>query len=406
MFIKFIYLLPFIRFIIGILLFLQCNLSEGNYARELGILSLLIINVQKEGRYGHVSVPIGNNILIVGGQNGYRTYNDIFQFDPVQNTIVQVNSMKFARSNFKAIRLLDGRIFIVGGNSSPLSAASNAEPPLIQTEIYDPFANNIQSGPNLIQGRSDFSMDLLNDGRVLIAGGRMADTMLKSVELFDPNSVTITTIDNLTINRGFHTSTKLNNGKILIIGGLNNGQTTIAASELFDPNTLTFSLSGNLSVSRTLHAANLLANGNVLVTGGNKVVTPPFALNTKVVELYDSGLNTFSSVGNLSDFRVGHSAISTASNRILLCGGHQILNGSPILSSCELYDTGSLAVVGSGQMQSKRSFHTANLISGSRIFIASGFDSVEFSSGIPSANKSSEVFDINQFGSTSVFGDL
>ncbi|MCG6167541.1 Kelch repeat-containing protein [Leptospira sanjuanensis] len=395
----------FVKFLIVVFLFSQCNPSDNDNTKELGIIALLLIITQKYGRYGHESIPIGNNILIMGGQNGFKTYNDIHQFDPTQKIIFQVNSLKFARSNFKAIRLLDGRVFIAGGNTNPLSSASNALPPLNQTEIYDPSSNSVISGPNLNQGRSDFSMDLLNDGRVLIAGGR-ADSILKSAELFDPNSFTITPIGNLTFNRCLHTSTKLNNGKILIIGGLDNGQATIATSELFDPNTLTFAASGNLSVSRTQHTTNLLANGNVLVTGGYKVTAPPFASNTKVVELYDSGLNTFASIGNLSDFKVGHTATVTASNRILLCGGHQILNGTPILSSCELYDTGTMAVIGSGQMQSKRSIHTANLVSGSKVFIASGFDRVDFSSGIPTANKTSEVFDVNQFSSTSVFGEL
>ncbi|ULH30896.1 kelch repeat-containing protein [Leptospira weilii] len=149
-----------------------------------------------------------------------------------------------------------------------------------------------------------------------------------------------------------------------------------------------------------------LAEGVVSWVVTYKVTTPPFVSNTKVVELYDSGLNTFSSVGNISEFRVGHTAVSTASNRIILCGGNQILTGSPILSSCELYDTGSMTVVGSGQMQTKRSGHTANLVNGSKIFIASGFDRVDTSTGIPGANKSSELFDFNQFTSTSVYGEL
>ncbi|PJZ27880.1 Kelch repeat-containing protein [Leptospira kmetyi] len=397
------YLIP--KILIGTILFLQCNPTNKDNTEELGIIALLLMNAQKYGRYGHVSVSVGNDILIIGGQNGYKTYNEIFEFDPIQNLIFQVNSMKFARSNFKAVRLLDGRVFIVGGDPSPLSAASNAAPQLNQTEIYDPITNSIISGPSLIQGRSDFSMDLLNDGRVLIAGGK-ANSALKSAELFDPNSLTLIPVGNLNFNRCLHTSTKLNNGKILMIGGLDNSQITVATSELFDPSTLTFTSSGNLSVSRTLHTSNLLANGNVLVTGGYRVTTPPFASNTKVVELYDSTLNTFSYVGNLSEFKVSHTATSTASNRILLCGGNQILSGSPILSSCELYDTGSISVVGSGQMQSKRSSHIANIVNGSKVLIASGFDRVDSSSGIPLSNKTSELFDFNQFTSASVFGDL
>ncbi|WP_246846761.1 Kelch repeat-containing protein [Leptospira barantonii] len=388
------------------LLLLQCNPSDGDEgAKKLGFVALFLVSMQKFGRYGHVAVPVGNNILTIGGQNGFTVFNDIYQFDPLQNVIYPVSNLKYARSNFKAVQLLDGKVFIVGGNSSPLSASSNANSPLIQTEIFDPLTKTIISGPNLIQGRSDFSMDLLNDGRVLIAGGR-SDSILKSAELFDPNNLTILPVGNLNFNRCLHTSTKLNNGKILMIGGLDNGQATVATTELFDPNTLTFTTSGNLSVSRALHAANLLANGNVLVTGGYKISTPPFATNTKVVELYDSGLGSFSSIGNISEFRVGHTAISTASNRILLCGGHQILSGSPILSSCELFDTGTMSILGSGQMRSKRSAHTSNLLSGSKILITSGFDRVDFSTGIPGANKTSELFDFNQFSSIPVFGDL
>ena len=77
---------------------------------------------------------------------------------------------------------------------------------------------------------------LLEDGRVLVTGGRDKDA-LDLVEVFDPATGSWTVIQGLTHVRRSHTATLLPNGKILITGGRDDGG-RLASSELYDLQTI------------------------------------------------------------------------------------------------------------------------------------------------------------------------
>ena len=60
----------------------------------------------------------------------------------------------------------------------------------------------------------------------------------------------------LKIGRSSHTATLLQNGKLLVAGGIGN-----SSAELYDPTTGTWSITGNLNTARAGHTATLLPNG-------------------------------------------------------------------------------------------------------------------------------------------------
>src|SRR5690349_9663172 len=64
-----------------------------------------------------------------------------------------------------------------------------------------------------------------------------------------------------------HTATLLQNGKVLIAGGTT-GTFGTNRAELYDPATGTCTATGPLGFGRTRHTAIVLRNGKVLVAGG------------------------------------------------------------------------------------------------------------------------------------------
>src|SRR3989442_5239038 len=87
----------------------------------------------------------------------------------------------------------------------------------------------------------------------------------------------------LTAPRELHTATLLNNGKVLIAGGLNLATFPLAAV-LFDPVTASFTATGSLGAVPHSATATLLNNGMVLVAAA-KTSSGPFVIASELFGL-------------------------------------------------------------------------------------------------------------------------
>jgi hypothetical protein len=88
--------------------------------------------------------------------------------------------------------------------------------------------------------------------------------------------------------RAAHTATLLQNGRVLIAGGFNNTD-VLATAELFDPATGTFTPTGAMPTPRFSHTATLLPNGKVLVTGGSSNLGDLATHNSRTINLLAKG---------------------------------------------------------------------------------------------------------------------
>jgi len=174
---------------------------------------------------------------------------------------------------------------------------------------------------------------LLDDGRVLIAGGTDGNAALATAEIYQPLIGSFSPAGQMTTARVYDTATPLPDGRVLIAGGEDADGTPQATAEIFDPETDTFSPTGSMSTPRAHAAAAALPDGRVLIAGGDDG-TGPLA----TVEIFDPATETFSLSGSMFQPRESETATvlgGDQAGKILIAGGK---GPSGPISTSETYD--------------------------------------------------------------------
>jgi hypothetical protein len=273
--------------------------------------------------------------------------------------IVLVSYMNRGRSSHCATLMQDGKVLITGGFADSISVTNSAE-------VYD--------GTNLVftytpesmeEGRAFHTATQLEDGRVMIVGGVTGSKLPEttSVEFYNPQNGTFETLSpGLNYARAFHTATLLEDGRVLIAGGTvptPSGVYSSDTAEIFDPVTDRFSVLSVMWTYRAAHTATLLDDGRVLILGGNS--TSP------TIEWFDPDLNYFvKSDEYLKVARRGHSATRlTSTGDVIIFGGGSKSAGI-WLAKQDLYRwTIGIPV-------EERKDHTANVTESGRILFTGG----------------------------------
>jgi hypothetical protein len=111
-------------------------------------------------------------------------------------------------------------------------------------------------------GRDNATASLLNDGRVLVAGGWNPAT-LSTAELYKPQTRSWNATASMATGRARHGAALLNDGRVLVAGG------AWVGGEVWSPATGTWTTTGSMvNPSFTQRTATALADGRVLVAGG------------------------------------------------------------------------------------------------------------------------------------------
>src|SRR5439155_10531095 len=102
-------------------------------------------------------------------------------------------------------------------------------------------------------GRSSGSFSLLNDGKVLAAGGYDGTSHLSSAEFWDPGTDTWSATAPLADARASHTATVLGNGKVLVAVGADDAGCCLSSAEQYTEES---------SISTALSQASIVVGGN------------------------------------------------------------------------------------------------------------------------------------------------
>ncbi|HPF38023.1 MAG TPA: dockerin type I domain-containing protein [Phycisphaerae bacterium] len=224
----------------------------------------------------------------------------------------------------RAALLQDGRVMVTGGLGLTLSPAGLIS--LRDISIFNPASREFSTPQSvdgnamrLITGRGSHTMTTLLDGRVLITGGnvggsgRLTGRPDVTTELIDPDAPEIRTGPDMNEPRAYHTATRLSDGRVLVAGG--------RSWQLFDPEQNVFSAPVAMVRTRTRHAAVLLPaehvsmSDRVLVIGGLgsgggwlEILDPALMASRQLLATLPQSVNDLS-------------AVRMANGRVLIVGG-------------------------------------------------------------------------------------
>jgi hypothetical protein len=178
-------------------------------------------------RIGHTAIVLmDGTVLIAGGTGGQtptaaKVLGDVEIVAPAAPFSMPTASMSMPRSGHRAILLPDGTILVVGGGDPSF-------------ERYSPKSATWAPAGALVNDRARFTMDLLGNGGVLVAGGEIG-AIFPSTELYDRTTEHSTVTDSLVTPRSLHTSTLLHDGTLLVAGGYkgNSASDQLTSSEIF-----------------------------------------------------------------------------------------------------------------------------------------------------------------------------
>jgi hypothetical protein len=272
-------------------------------------------------------------------------------YDPATRRWTATGAMAATRWGHTASLLEDGRVLVVGGKSE----AGYSPPSLATAELYDPVTGTWSPAASLAFAREAHAAVRLADGRVLVAGGATA-----ACEVYDPAADRWTRVGDLAATRGAFTATLLPSGRVLAVGG--SGTTGAETSaELFDPSTGRWAPTGSPTSPRASHAATLLGDGTVLVSGGG-------SLFVKSSETYDPAAGTFEAAGDLAAGRSAHRMLA------LPDGGAVVFFGYPDDASRypETFDPASRTWSRGTPAAAPRDGVTASLLAGGTVVLVRG----------------------------------
>jgi hypothetical protein len=266
-------------------------------------------------RQSHTATLLQNGkVLITGGYGHSGEYlRSAELYDPLTGTFALTGEMTAPRAGQTAVLLNDGDVLLAGGVTTGWVFLETAE-------LYDPDKNTFASTGNMSVARESHTATLLKDGTVLVTGGhrgrRSAITIYASAEIYDPGSGRFTYTASLLTKRHKHDAVLLEDGRVLVAGGTDerdeNGQ--YKSAEVYHPDTGQFSQVSDMEANRYKFQGTsvLLKNGRVLMMGG-----------ADITEMFDPATNTFAKVAeNAGATRLFAAATLLPDGRVVLSGGY------------------------------------------------------------------------------------
>jgi hypothetical protein len=329
-------------------------------SRDAHVGSITASAPMLEPRSGHSATLLRDGRVLIAG--GMRRNQDFYRsaeiFDPATNKFESTGSMTETRVSHIAVLLQSGKVLIAGGWIGTETTAT--------AELYDPATRTFTSIGSMTTKRARPTATLLDNGDVLIAGGQDRDgfsNSLSSAEIFHAKTLKFSPVGSMHQARIAHTATLLNDGRVLIAGGRGEGVT--AHAEIFDPKTNSFSETGSLATARYKATAARMADGRVLIAGGSD--ERDWTGTLRSAEIYDRRTGKFSATAAMGNarFKLPDEAVRLANGDVLVAGGSR---------EVELYrpESGTFKTV-AGTISNDWHYMSETLLKDGSVLLAGGY---------------------------------
>ena len=276
---------------------------------------------------------------------------------PAINRWTPTADMATARAAACSVLLQDGRVMVAGG-----TGAAGVVPVV---ELYNSNGTFVP-GPNMLHARANASCTVTQDGRVFVAGGNDGTQDLASTEIFDPVAGAWTAGANMSVPRAGHGALLTPLGAVVIAGGSSNGKLTDSV-ELYTTANY-FVPVGSLSSPRKDFAMTALDKYRVLIAGGTAGTSP-----VNAVDIFDARTQKIAAAGTMLAARSQLGAATLLDGTVLLTGGYD--SNWNVLASTEIFDAAKGESVAGPDMTMPRAGHQAYALSGNgAVLIVGGTD--------------------------------
>lgn len=253
-------------------------------------------------------------------------------YDPASDTWSLPGQMTTGRYFHRAVRMLDGRVLVMGGCIASGCGADTAT-----AEIFDPAAGKWSAAAPMKAHRATFSATLLADGRVLVTGGYNATGTLTENETYDPARDRWTVNPPMPHPHAAHISITMPDGRVLAAGGDTGLGLPGREADVFDPAKGQWKAAGPMADAREYFAAANLPNGRTIVIGGYSVKGEMF-VTLSSCEYFNARKNAFAPAPSMKHERTEFSVTTLANGKVMAVGGDAWLNGEfPMAGEAELF---------------------------------------------------------------------
>lgn len=273
-----------------------------------------------------------------GVDGSWRWYGETLSRDLAPEEVLTLTT--FLKKNWpmnsysKIVPLSQNLVLAVGGidhKASPIKAISSAV-------IFDLQKNKTVWSGKMLEARTGCSATLLNDGKVLIAGGQQLGSgrdgqPLDSTEIFDPKTRNFSMGPKLTCTRYQHEAIRLRDGRVLLLSGVSpSTKETPKFSDVYYPKSNTVQATGPQVFGASGQATVLLPSGNVFTCGS--------FVGAYNAQIFRVDNNKFIDAGPMREPRARQGAAVLGDGRVLIVGGQHVAGVSdetPYLRTTEFF---------------------------------------------------------------------